>query len=116
MFRCPNTTPWTMEASPKNPMTSPTGCLRSVTHVNKLKARIAELEAKLAEANEQRPYWLFRAMLESCQFHDCFGTTDGYECEESSECITEWCVSCSARKFLGEIKAMEALAVKEPKP
>lgn len=68
----------------------------------KLKARVKELEA-IVENN--RPYWLWRAMLEECKFHDCMGTPDGEECEESDACITEWCVPCAARKFLADLES-----------
>jgi hypothetical protein len=65
---------------------------------------------RLRSIDDTRPYWLWRAMLEEMKCHEWVGTTEGFECEDSGQCITEWCAFCAARRFLREIEEQERIA------
>ena len=66
-----------------------------------VKATVHAAREKLEAA---RPYWLWRAMLETLAKQDCeIGC-----CAESGLCITEWCTPCAATQYLAEELVAEA--------
>ena len=74
-----------------------------LTQHDQLTARIAELE----EENEDRPYWMWRAMLEEFGEMDC--RCDGPDqCSTQGLCVTEYCLPCAAKCFLRKIREAES--------
>jgi hypothetical protein len=57
---------------------------------------------------DERPYWMWHAMLnelaqQGCEFIDEYG--GGEECPSRGDCITEWCLPCAARAFEAALAA-----------
>jgi len=76
--------------------------------IERLKELLRIEAAKREEAEERRPYWLWRGMLERLRCEKCDNEEeDG--CAYSGGCITEWCVPCAAEVFLAEIDKREEL-------
>lgn len=69
----------------------------------RLKTDNKRLRAEL----EQRPYWLWRAMLQDMATMGCGDSS--VLCSESGDCITEWCTACGAEYYLADIERREAL-------
>ena len=67
--------------------------------------RVTELEATIAEfddpSNRVVPYWMWHGLLSIVINHDCEIDDDG--CENTGDCITEWCIPCAARAFWSEL-------------
>lgn len=73
--------------------------------MNALILRVAELEGELIEArdptNRVVPYWMLHGLLSIVINRDCEIDDDG--CENTGDCITEWCIPCAARAFWSEL-------------
>jgi len=69
---------------------------------------LAKKDARIAELEEQRPYWMWRAMLGSFMGMPC-EMGDDQDCDQTTRCITEWCTPCAARVFRRAEKARALL-------
>ncbi len=69
---------------------------------HRVKGERDELKKKLEEVDDKRPYWLWHGMIEYMSGRDCDGRHGSdIDCDQTSDCITEWCVICAAKKFKG---------------
>lgn len=65
------------------------------------------LHRDVERLENERPYWLWRAMLEWNASHKCqryIDDVDPTPCDQTGDCITEYCVPCAARVFLDKEK------------
>lgn len=67
--------------------------------------KIEGLRGENKRIEEQRPYWMWRFMLELFDGGECHYPND--RCDSSEDCITEWCEVCAAKAFLRDIKRRE---------
>lgn len=58
-------------------------------------------------AEDAAPYWLLRALAEHVAAQDFQCNRQPCSCDQSSDCITEWCVHCAARAWLEGEKLKE---------
>lgn len=92
--------------------------VEAMAEINRLRKDLADAKVLWAQseqhavkADEDRPYWLWRAMLEymaeeGCGQHD----EDGCTCKDDADCITEWCTPCAAAAFLEAERKRETIA------
>lgn len=68
-----------------------------------LHEEIAELKRQLAEADEERPFWLLHALLDFAALHPC-ARSEEHPCAQTDDCVTEWCAPCAARAWVAKEK------------
>ncbi len=84
-------------------------CVRNAEFAAHSRTDIPALLAHIAALEGERPYWLWRALLESKAERRCVRVEGGADCvcSETGDCITEWCIVCAAQAFLSAILKKE---------
>ena len=73
-----------------------------------LEQQVAEQRAVIEKLNDERPFWLWYAMLRFTAEVVCRRESESsppdIPCCDTSDCITEYCERCAARAFLRPIE------------
>lgn len=59
------------------------------------------------DATNGAPYWLCRGLAADAEHQDCANGTDT-SCDQTSLCITEYCMPCAAKAWMNDQRKLEA--------